>query len=58
MDLSIDACCRIRLKAIEDETKMSFGPAEEKSLLEKISNLSEIFATDSSSFVVAMQVWT
>lgn len=42
---------------IEDENKMNYGPDDEKSLLEKISKISEIFATDSSSFVTAMQAF-
>jgi len=48
---------RIRQKMIEDENKMNYGPDDEKSLLEKISKISEIFATDSSSFVTAMQAF-
>jgi hypothetical protein len=35
---------------------MNFGPDDEKSLLAKISQLSEVFATDSSSLVASMQV--
>jgi len=46
---------RVRAKAIEDEHKMSFGPEDEKSLMKKLSALSENFAVDSSSFVGPMQ---
>jgi hypothetical protein len=46
----------VRAKAAEDELKMTYGPEDVDSLLKKIKDLSEKFATDSSSFVGPMQV--
>ena len=48
---------RVRAKAQEDSEKMSFTPDDERSLMNKIMDISEAFATDSSSFVGPMQAF-
>ena len=48
---------RVRAQAKEEAEKMAFGPEDERSLMEKITKISEDFATDSSSFVGPMQAF-
>jgi len=48
---------RVRAKAKEDGEKMAFTPDDELSLMKKIMDISEAFATDSSSFVGPMQAF-